>query len=148
MTQLIRIKDLEELLKWRREVITTVFGNQPDPILMAENEDYYRRHLADDSHLAFIATFDGEEAGCGSLCLGDELPSPDNPTGRCGYLMNIYVREDYREKGLGHAIVKRLIEEAKSRNCHKIYLETTSVGRSLYESLGFKDLPDMMKLSE
>lgn len=148
MTEIKRIKDLSELLKWRREVISNVFGEEPDAGLMAENEDYYKRHLADDTHLAFIAEHEGIEAGCGSLCLADELPSPDNPTGHCGYLMNIYVRTPFREKGVGHEIVKKLIEEAKKRDCHKIYLETTSIGRSLYLSLGFKDLPDMMKLSE
>ena len=146
MTELKRTKDLAELLKWRREVIATVFEKEPDTSLMAQNEDYYLHHLADNTHLAFIAIHDGEEAGCGSICLTDELPSPDNPTGRCGYLMNIYVRKAFREKGVGHSIVKKLIEEARAKDCHKIYLETTSIGRSLYESLGFRNLPDMIKL--
>ncbi len=26
----------------------------------------------------------------------EELPSPDNPSGKCAYLMNIYVREAFR----------------------------------------------------
>ncbi|MCH5227375.1 MAG: GNAT family N-acetyltransferase [Muribaculaceae bacterium] len=148
MTELRQITDIGDLMRWRREVIETVFSLEPDDALMAENEDYYRKHLADGSHLAFVAMKDGEETGCGSVCLTDELPSPDNPTGRCAYLMNIYVRAAYREQGLGHTIVKKLVEEAKRRDCHKIYLETTSIGRSLYESLGFRDLPDMMKLAE
>ncbi|MCH5228663.1 MAG: GNAT family N-acetyltransferase [Muribaculaceae bacterium] len=148
MIELRPVEALPQLLKWRREVIENVFDTSPSEQLMLENQSFYRRHLADGSHLAFEALCDNEEAGCGSLCLYDELPSPDNPTGRCGYLMNIYVRNKFREKGVGHAIVSRLIDEAKIRNCHKIYLETTPMGRHLYESLGFHDLPDMMKLSE
>lgn len=148
MIELTRTIDLKTLMEWRREVISEVFGEEADSLLMKENEDYYRRHITDGSHLAYIASFNGQEAGCGAICLSDELPSPDNPTGKCGYLMNIYVRNNFREHGVGHAIVKKLIEEAQNRGCKKIYLETTAIGRRLYESLGFHDLPDMMKLSK
>lgn len=148
MIELTRTIDLKTLMEWRREVISEVFGEEADSLLMKENEDYYLRHITDGSHLAYIASFNGQEAGCGAICLSDELPSPDNPTGKCGYLMNIYVRNNFREHGVGHAIVKKLIEEAQNRGCKKIYLETTAIGRRLYESLGFHDLPDMMKLSK
>ena len=147
MIEIKKIQDLPELLRWRKEVITNVFGEAPSDELMEENRNYYRRHLEDHTHLPYIALKDGEEAGCGSLCLTEELPSPDNPSGRCGYLMNIYVRDRFREHGIGHAIVKHLINEAKKRGCNKIYLETTPEGRPVYESLGFHDLPDMMKLA-
>lgn len=141
------VENLNELMQWRREVISVVFAETPSEELMAQNESFYRRHMADGTHLPFIALFNGEEAGCGSVCLTEELPSPDNPSGKCAYLMNIYVREKFRENGIGHAIVTRLVEEAKMRNCNKIYLETTPEGRPVYESLGFHDLPDMMKLT-
>lgn len=146
MIRIKPIKDLTELLAWRREVIRNVFGEEPSEELMERNSDYYRNHLPDSSHIPYMATLDGEEAGCGSLCLSEELPSPDNPTGKCAYLMNIYVRDKFREHGIAHAIVAKLIEEAKLRDCRKIYLETTQEGRHLYESMGFRDLPDMMKL--
>lgn len=129
-------------------MIENVFGQPADKRLLVANRQYYRKHIADGSHLAFVAvTQDGEEAGCGAVCFTDELPSPDNPTGKCAYLMNIYVREPFRKHGIAHAIVTRLIEEARARACGKIYLETTAEGRPVYESLGFGNLPDMMKLA-
>lgn len=146
MIEIHPVKDINTLMKWRREVITHVFGQDPSDYLMAENESFYRRHLSDGTHIAFEALFQGAEVGCGALCLTEELPSPDNITGRCGYLMNIYVKEPFRTHGIAHAIVARLVDEAKIRNCRKIYLETTADGRPVYESLGFQDLPDMMKL--
>lgn len=146
MIAIREIKNIEELLKWRREVIFNVFGEEPSEVLMKHNEDYYKRHVTDGTHLAFIATSDGIDAGCGALCLTEELPSPDNPSGKCAYLMNIYVKDEFREKGIAHALVRRLIDEAKAGDCEKIYLETTPQGRPVYTSLGFHDLPDMMKL--
>lgn len=146
MIDLRRINDIDELMNWRREVIRNVFGEEPDTKLLDANREYYEVHIPAGTHIPFVAMCDKKEAGCGAICLSDELPSPDNPSGKCAYLMNIYVREGFREKGIGHAIVGKLIEEAKSRECGKIYLETTPQGRSLYESSGFKDLPDIMKL--
>lgn len=147
MINLIHITDIDLLMQWRYEVIENVFGEIPSAELLAANRKYYEKHVADGSHIAFLARQDDNDLGCGSICLTEELPSPDNPSGRCAYLMNIYVRKDFREKGIGHAIVGKLVEEAKKRDCEKIYLETTDIGRSLYESLGFRDLPDIMKLS-
>lgn len=139
------ISDPGELMSWRAEVIRNVFGVVPDESLLAANRDYYSGHIATGEHMAFVAVTEGEECGCGGVCFYEELPSPDNSSGRCAYLMNIYVRETFRNRGIGHSIVSRLIEEAKLRRCGKIYLETTGEGKSLYSSLGFREMPDMMK---
>lgn len=145
MIELKEIKAIPTLMRWRAEVIRNVFGVVPDKRLLVANRQYYTRHITDGTHLAFVATVDGEEAGCGAICLTEELPSPDNPSGRNAYLMNIYVREACRHRGVAHSIVSRLIEEAKTRNCNKIYLETTPAARSVYSSLNFHPMPDMMQ---
>lgn len=86
------VADLPTLMRWRREVIEHVFGEVPSDALMEANRRYYATHIADGSHIAVVAHTDGEDAGCGAICFTEELPSPDNPSGRCAYLMNIYVR--------------------------------------------------------
>lgn len=145
MIELREIKSLPELMAWRQEVICHVFGEEPSADLIAQNRKYYQQHIADGSHYALVASVDGEDCGCGALCMTDELPSPDNTSGHCAYLMNIYVREAFRKHGIAHIIVKALVAEAKLRDCGKIYLEATSDGKPVYASLGFEDMPDMMK---
>lgn len=145
MIEIHEIQSLPTLMKWRQEVLRHVFGEEPTARLLVENRRYYHKHIADGTHYAIVAKCDGDDAGCGSVCFTDELPSPDNPSGKCAYLMNIYVRYQFRQHGIAHRIVKRLIDEAKARECGKIYLETTADGRPVYESIGFRDLPDMMK---
>ena len=83
-------------------------------------------------------------AGCGGICFYREMPSPDNPSGRCAYLMNIYARKNYRGQGVGQRIVMSLVEEANQRNVTKIYLETSEMARGLYEKLGFAEMKDYM----
>ena len=148
MLEIREIKDTERLMMWRAEVIRNVFGKEPDEELLDANREYYRKHKADGFHMALEANLDSMDCGCGGVCFTEELPSPDNPSGLCGYIMNIYVREPFRKHGIAHGIVSRLIEESKKRGCGKIYLETTADGKTLYSSLGFKDMPDMMKYYE
>lgn len=145
MVELKEITDIGALMAWREEVIEHVFGEKPNARLLSANREYYQQHIANGTHLAFVAVCDGQECGCGAACLTEELPSPDNTSGRCAYLMNIYVREAYRQQGVAHQVVRRLIAEAKAHGCGKIYLETTAEGRPVYASLGFADLPDIMK---
>lgn len=144
--ELHRISDVEELMRWRLEVIQSVFGQNADAALSLSNREYYASHIRNGTHVDVVATVDGIDAGCGGVCLYDELPSPDNPTGRCAYLMNIYVRPEFRERGIATSIVKFLIREARSRRCGKVYLETTAVARPLYGAMGFCEMKDMMKL--
>lgn len=145
MIELSEITDLSDLMRWRREVIQNVFAQEPGEALLEANRQYYTKAVADGSHYAVVASCNGKECGCGGLCFSEELPSPDNPSGKCAYVMNIYVRDTFRNKGIAHHIVRHLIEESRTRGCGKIYLETTADGKPVYESLGFRDMPDMMK---
>lgn len=146
MIVLKKITDTSTLLRWREEVIFHVFGQKANQSMLLANRKYYENHIADGSHVDFVAEdSDGIECGCGAACFTDELPSPDNPSGKCAYLMNIYVREAHRNRGIAHCIVSRLVDEAKKRGCGKIYLESTDEGKPVYRSLGFVDMPDMMK---
>jgi N-acetylglutamate synthase-like GNAT family acetyltransferase len=144
-----QVTDLETLMQWRMEVLHCVFDIPDDADtsdLARENRDFYLQHLADGSHIGCIASMNGHQVGCGAVCFHDEMPSPDNPNGRCAYLMNIYVRPQYRHKCIGQSIIRWLVGNALGRGIKKVYLETTSDGRPVYQNLGFKDMQDMMKL--
>lgn len=142
------ITALPTLMRWRAEVIENVFGEVPSKRLLVANRIYYRRHIADGSHIAIVAEADGAGIGCGAICLTDELPSPDNPSGKCAYLMNIYVRKAFRGNGVGHAIVGWLVDKARRLGCDKIYLETTDCARQVYRDTGFEELTGMMKYAD
>lgn len=136
------------LMHWRREVIENVFGIEPSKRLLVANRQYYQRNIAAGRHIAVIAEMEGAEAGCGAICLSEELPSPDNPTGRCAFLMNIYVRKEFRGQGIGRAIVRWLVDKARQLECGKTYLETTDEARPLCKESGFKDLTGYMKYAD
>ena len=57
-----------------------------------------------------------KSANDGLFCVKDfsyhEMPSPDNPDGKCACLMNIYARPPFRRQGIGDRIVRWLIGQA------------------------------------
>lgn len=52
--------------------------------------------------------------------------------------MNVYTKEGYRRKGIARKLVRMLIEEAEVKGVTEISLDTTDLGKALYESLGFR----------
>ena len=146
----IGIESLNLLMDWRKKVLSEVFvlndiENHIELIL--NNENYYKEHLIDGTHSAFFAVNDetNEIIGCGGICYQDEMPSPDNLTGKNGYLMNIYIEPKYRKCGAGKKIIKSLILDAKEHNVSKIYLESSDIAKKLYEEIGFVDMVNYMK---
>ena len=143
------VSEIDKLLEWRMEVLRNVFGiseTNNDPSLYAANREYYLESIPSGGHIAVFAEIDNTTIGCGGLCLYKEMPSPDNPTGQCAYLMNVYTRKEYRNRGVGKTVVEWLVNYAKKQGITKIYLETSDCGRPLYASLGFKDMRDYMKM--
>lgn len=151
MVEIIRasIENIELLMAWRMEVLREVFElpeSYDVTALEEENRRYYNETLSSGEHIACFAKLGGQLVGCGGVCFQREMPSPDNPSGKCAYLMNIYTRSAFRHEGAGEAIVEWLIARAKENNAQKIYLEATEIGEKLYAKLGFATMNGMMKL--
>ncbi|MBE6590206.1 MAG: ribosomal-protein-alanine N-acetyltransferase [Ruminococcaceae bacterium] len=86
--------------------------------------------LVSDAAIGAVV-LDGERA----VAYGGMLWAPDE-----GQITNIAVREDYRHRGLGRAILAYLIDAARSRGCTLISLEvreSNAAAIALYERYGF-----------
>ena len=143
------LTDIDLLMEWRMRVLHEVFSipdDQPTEELEQVNRLYYQSTLGTGGHIACFAYMKNEIVGCGGICLYQEMPSPDNASGQCAYLMNIYTCPQFRGRGVGETVVQWLVGQAALKNITKIYLETSKAGRKLYEKTGFVPMPDMMKL--
>ncbi|MNY58017.1 Acetyltransferase (GNAT) family protein [compost metagenome] len=74
------------------------------------------------------------------------LPTLGNPSGKTGYLFNVYTPALYRRRGLSSTLMRHLIEEARRLGIGEILLDYTAEGKSLYEKLGFQPLDKDMVL--
>ncbi len=143
------VEQLNEIMNWRMEVLSEVFADWKQENRQAiydANLQYYKEALMNHQNVTVFAETNGKTVGCGSICLYQEIPSPDNSNGLCTYLMNIYTRKAYRRRGVAKNVVKYLVNLARARNINKIYLETSKNGRAFYEKLGFVEMKNYLKM--
>ncbi len=81
----------------------------------------------------YIATHNSNTAGCVALCRLDKTSCE---------MKRLYVRPQYRGKGIGESLAKQVIKDAKSLGYGIMYLDTlTSLKYAvkLYKKLGFNE---------
>lgn len=112
----------------------------------ARSRSYYRTALADGSHVGLLAFDGGRFVGAGGVSYYRVMPTYHNPSGEKAYVMNMYVRPEYRRRGIATHILALLTEDAKRRGVRQIALEATDAGRPLYEKFGFVAVKSEMEL--
>lgn len=85
--------------------------------------------------------------GTGIIFYYDSVPSTLNITGKNAYVTSMYVEPNYRKRGIGTAILERLIKKVRERNCTIIMLNASEVGKPLYKKIGFKEIQNGMILN-
>ena len=143
------LKDLDFLTETRIEALRAanrLSGDTDMGEVERQSRRYYQRALADGSHVAYLA-WDGDRfAGCGGVSFFQVMPTYRNPSGEKAYIMNVYTRPAYRRRGIAAQTLDRLVQEARNRGVTAISLDSTAMGRPLYEQYGFVNLRDEMEL--
>lgn len=65
------------------------------------------------------------------------LPRPETFTEREALVVNVYVAPDYRRQGLARRLMTTILDWCKEQGIERVVLHPSSLGRPLYESLGF-----------
>jgi len=86
-----------------------------------------------------LATVDGQLAGC---CALRPLDTADYPN--AAEMKRLYVRNTFRGMGLGRQLVEATLDAARQAGYVSVLLDTLDdmeAARTLYEDLGFEDIP-------
>jgi GNAT superfamily N-acetyltransferase len=92
-----------------------------------------------DRRLIWIASLDDAPAGLASLLEYHRMPRPDRIDSRWGYVGNMFVREDLRNRGVGAALLAAIIGESDARGYARLVLSPTERAVPLYRRAGFAD---------
>lgn len=95
---------------------------------------------------AWIAEHNGAAAGNIWLQWVEKIPNPVAELEWHGYITNLYVKEEFRGKQLGSALLKAALEACRDRGVDAVILWPTPRSRSLYLRHGFVAGDDMMQL--
>ena len=130
-------------LEMRRERETAVCAVSEAEFLR-RNVEFFREHLAAGDFISFLAYDGAEAAACSGMSLQVHPPTYGNPSGKSGYVTNMFTRPAWRHRGLAKRLVDRLVEAARESGCAKLYLNASKMGRPLYEKYGFKPVDGEM----
>ena len=153
MNKMIDIKisskdNINELMSSRLEMLKVV-NNLPEDYeyseeIINESRDYF----LNGDHLTVLAMDDDVVIGCASMSFIRIMPTFEHPTGKRAHLMNVYTRSEYRRKGIARKMVELLIEKAWEKGASEISLDATTLGRPLYEKMGFTNSTECMVLTK
>jgi GNAT superfamily N-acetyltransferase len=92
-----------------------------------------------DRRLIWLASLRDEAAGLASLLEYHRMPRPDRLDSRWGYVGNMFVREDLRNRGIGAALLAAIIGESDARGYTRLVLSPTERAVPFYRRAGFVD---------
>ncbi len=105
--------------------------------LRLETLYFFERNIKNGAHVAFVA----EDGGCLVATVGlslFEMPPTDKLiNGRVAKLMNMYTVPEYRRLGIAKKLLEMAISFARENGYYKIMLNSSPMGKALYEQAGF-----------
>lgn len=114
--------NMDKVYALRNEVF--VIEQQVDPTIERDARDKEATHI--------VATMDNLVVGCARLFWEDGA-----------HVGRLAVAKEYRNKGVGRAICQYIIDLAKERNCHQVWLNAQLVSYDFYLKIGFTPVGDV-----
>ena len=99
--------------------------------------DYYRRHMADDTFVSWVAVDGDRIVATSGMSIVEKPPYFGCPSGKIGLLSSMYTEKAYRRKGIARELLARVVEEARIRGCGAVQITASDMGVLLYSSFGF-----------
>ena len=95
------------------------------------------------TYVAFVAEERGEAIASGALLIHVAIPRPRAASDREGRVQSVYVVPDARRRGVGRALMDRIVEYARATALIRLTLHPSDEARPLYVALGFSALDEM-----
>lgn len=135
----------EKVINLRYEVLMAVNGLKSD-IFDMDFKKTTNEYFHSGNQTTFFATENGVMLGCATVCYITVMPTYDHPTGKRAHVMNVYVREGYRNRGIARQMMNEIVNDATEKGITHISLDATEQGRPLYEKIGFKSTGEGMEM--
>lgn len=106
-------------------------------LLIKQMTDYFSKAINENTCISIIAESDKIVAGIGSLHVREMPGNFKNPSGKWGYIMNMYTVPKFRRQGICKSILNLLVEEGKKIDIKAFELHATKEGQFVYTQEGF-----------
>jgi len=143
------LSDAEKLAEIRSNLLIELnhILSEADRIVVEQMTlKYFKKAFCDNTFVSWIALDDEEIIATSGLSFSIVPPLLQIPDGKVAYIMNMVTFPNYRNRGIGTELLKRIVEEAKQLGYKKITLNASEMGKPLYEKYGFRDVHNAMVL--
>ena len=127
---------------YNEAILTTTATFDTEPKTTAERLQWFEAH--DERHPILIAQVDAHVVGWASLSKWSDRPAYDGTAET-----SVYVKAEFRGKGIGRKLNERIIEEALRLQMHTLIAriaEGSQESLHLHESLGFVPIGTMKEV--
>ena len=120
-------------------------GATEDVDLRPALRDYYTRHMADGTFVAWLAVECGRIVGTSGMSFVEKPPWFGCPTGRIGLLSSMFTEPDCRRRGIARELLSRVVEAARQYGCGVVQITASDMGVMLYTAFGFEKNGNFMQ---
>lgn len=107
-------------------------------------QDYYMRHLKDNTFVSWLAVDEGKIVGTSGMSFVEKPPYYSCPSGKIGLLSSMYVIKEYRRRGIARLLLDKVMKEAKDYGCAAVQITASDMGVLLYTDYGFEKNSNFM----
>ena len=132
--------DAALMADYRVQFLAELLGQQKDELvqeLIQNLEQYFRAAINSSNYIGWLAKDGDEVVSVGGMAIRTQPGNFKNPSGRTGYIMNMYTVPAYRKRGICKNILDRLIETGKRMGISAFELHATKDGEPMYQKNGF-----------
>jgi GNAT superfamily N-acetyltransferase len=90
-----------------------------------------------ETHLPFVAEIDGHVVGAAWLLVAQRVPSNESLDRWYGDIQSVQVREEYRDRGIGGALMAAILTEARARSLLHVTVHSSRRAVDFYLRNGF-----------
>jgi GNAT superfamily N-acetyltransferase len=90
-----------------------------------------------DRRTVWLATLGDAPVGMASVFEYQRMPRPGRPRSCWGYVSNMFVREDVRNRGIGSALLTTIIAASDARGYARLVLSPSARSLPFYRRAGF-----------
>jgi GNAT superfamily N-acetyltransferase len=90
-----------------------------------------------DRRTTWLATLGGSPVGMASVFEYRRMPRPGHPDARWGYVGNMFVREDFRNRGIGSKLLTTIVTTADERGYARLVLAPSAQALPFFRRAGF-----------
>jgi GNAT superfamily N-acetyltransferase len=138
--------DIPHILHHRQSMYMDMGRGDPASYakMLEATEAYLRAAMASGAYTAWMAeTAEGRVIGGAGVAISPWPGSPDDPSGRRALVLNVYTEPEFRRRGIARRIMETAIAWCREQGLGSVSLHASDVGRTLYESLGFRQTNEM-----